>query len=199
MIKTILSPLIMISLFFLNCELIQDNMEIVNPIINNIFNPDNNQIPDNTKGEGLCIYPTEVEHTADLRYQNFHIESAGIIDGPIVSYNEIVSYDTASHVIELAFSRDSLRSRLGGVSVYGKPFLITLDSEKIYGGWFWSSVSSVPCDWVVINIYPLSSDSLKANEIKISLGYPGENFFQGEDPRKNKNIIDRLIKDGKVK
>jgi len=148
-------------------------------------------------GEGLCIYPTKVEYTSDLSYQNFDIESAPIIDNPIISYDDIISYDTTFHILNLTYSRDSLKSKIGQIGVYGKPFLVTLDSSKIYGGWFWTPMSSIPCHWVVIEP-DCSFDSLETNEIRIKLGYPNEDHFKGEDPRNNKEIFDRLIEDSKA-
>ncbi len=42
-------------------------------------------------------------------------------------------------------------------------------------------------------------DSLKSNQIKISLGYPNDTYFDGEDLRLTNNIIDRLKHDKKAK
>lgn len=150
MLKKTLSPLILISLFFFNCDLIS--------VINNIFFPDTNNIHNHNKGEGLCIYPTEVELTdnylhqnynidsariINYRHRNFNIDSAYIINNPIITYNEIISYDTTLHILEMTISRESLKSRCE----YTKPFLITLDLEKMYGGWFWSPFSLISCNW----------------------------------------------------
>jgi hypothetical protein len=100
--------------------------------------------------------------------------------------------------LNLTYSRDSFKSRIGQIGVYGKPFLVTLDSSKLYGGWFWTPISSIPCHRVVIEPDCLF-DSLDTNEIRIKLGYPDENHFKGEDPRNNKEIFDRPIEDGKAK
>lgn len=148
-------------------------------------------------GEGLCIYPTNVEYTSES-YQNFDIESAPIIDDPVISYDDIISYDTTFHILKLTYSRDSLKVKIGQIGVYGKPFLVTLDSSRIYGGWFWIPMSSIPCHWVVIEPECLF-DSLETNEIRIKLGYPNEDHFKGEDPRNNSKIFDRLSEDGKAK
>ncbi len=185
-IQRLLLPIIFVILFFIGCDRILD-------IPSNSDNKSNN-----LKGKGLCVYPTKVEYTSDLSYQNFDIESALIIDNKIISYDDIISYDTTSHILNLTYSRDSLKSKIGQIGVYGKPFLVTLDSSKIYGGWFWTPISSIPCHWVVIEPDCLF-DSLKTNEIRIKLGYPNEDHFKGEDPRNNKEIFNRLIEDGKAK
>ena len=179
-------PIIFIILYFIGCSGILD-------IHSNAENKTNY-----LKCDGLCIYPTIVEHTADLTYQNFDIENVPLLNKPIISYDDIICYDTTSHIVTLTYSRDSLINKLGQIDVYGNPFLVTLDSSKIYGGWFWTPVSSIPCHWVVIEPNSLF-DTLKTNEIRIKLGYPDENEFMGEDPRNNKEIFDSLILDGKVK
>jgi len=38
----------------------------------------------------------------------------------------------------------------------------------------------------------------ESNAIRISLGYPTERFYTGEDPRGNPAIIRRLMRDGKA-
>ena len=98
----------------------------------------------------------------------------------------------------MTFSRDSLKNRIGQIEVYGKPFQITLDSLKMYGGWFWTPISSITCQWIVIEPDCLLN-SLASNEIKIQRGYPPEDHFIGKDPRKNEKIFSRLVKDGKAK
>jgi hypothetical protein len=185
-IKKILPPIIFVFLLFIGCDRIHD-----------IFSSSDNKF-NNVKQEGLFIYPTKVEYTSDLSHQNFNIDSVYIGDDPIIFYNDIISYDTTSHILNLTYSRDSLKSKIGEIGIYGKSFLITLDSSKIYGGFFWAPYSSISCHWVVIEPDCLF-DSLKTNEIRIKLGYPNENHFKGEDPRNNTEIFDRLIEDGKVK
>lgn len=161
-------------------------------------------VSSSNSNEGLCIYATKINIDSDLSYQNINLEKAEIIGEPVISYNQIISYDTSTHVLTLSFSQDSLKKRIAQMSaydnvigVYGMPFIVTLDHEKIYGGWFWLPVSSIPCHSVVILLDSVS-DTLAPNEIKIQLGYPDENQFKGTDPRNNRKIIERLIKDKKA-
>jgi hypothetical protein len=164
-----------------------------------------NIVSSSNSNEGLCIYATKININSDLSYQNIDLEKAELIGEPIISYNHIILYDTSNHVLTLSFSQDSLKKRIAQISayndinaIYGMPYIVTLDHEKIYGGWFWSPVSSIPCHSVVI-LLDTVSDALKINEIKIQLGYPDENQFKGIDPRNNKKIIERLIKDQKLR
>ena len=98
LIKKILQCAVYVILFFSGCSEILDHSS------------DTRNKPINIKGEGLCIYPTEVEYTSDLTYQNFDIEKAPIAGSSIVSYDDIISYDTTMHIIKLACPRDSIKS-----------------------------------------------------------------------------------------
>ena len=175
-IQKLFLPTIFVILFFIGC----------NRVFDPLSNSDNK--PNHVKGKGLYIYPTEVEYTSDLSYQDFDIENVPIIDTPIISYDDMISYDTASHILKLTYSRDSLKSKIGRIGVYGKPFLVTLDLLKIYGGWFWTPISSISCPSVVIEPDCLF-DSLKTDEVRIKLGYPTEDHLKGKDPRNNKEIL----------
>ncbi|MGK9370165.1 hypothetical protein ACSSWA_14805 [Melioribacter sp. Ez-97] len=164
-----------------------------------------NIVSSSNSNEGLCIYATKININSDLSYQNIDLEKAELIGEPIISYNHIILYDTSNHVLTLSFSQDSLKKRIAQMSaydnvigMYGMPFIVTLDHEKIYGGWFWLPVSSIHCHSIVILLDTVSY-ALKINEIKIQLGYTDENQFKGTDPRNNRKIIYRLIKDKKVK
>jgi hypothetical protein len=144
-------------------------------------------------GEGLCIYPAVLSSTHQAGVDEIDVNLAEISGKPIVSYGEILSYDTAAHVIRLSIPRDSL-------TLFGRfhtPFLVTLDSVKIYGGWFFANFASSICNSVVI----IADDFtvIEPNSIRISLGYPSERFYTGTDPRANPAIIRRLIQDGKIK
>ncbi|MGD8779422.1 MAG: hypothetical protein PVH88_10740 [Ignavibacteria bacterium] len=142
-------------------------------------------------GEGLCIYPVNTESYPEHHSSEVNVADVEITGDALISYEDIIKYDTAAHVITLALAADSL-----GIS-YGTPFLVTLDKEKIYGGWFFAPSFSSICDWVVIDV-GTPFDSLESNQVKITLGYPGESFFKGIDPRNNSKIIQRLILDGKA-
>ena len=149
------------------------------------------------RNTGLSIFGANVEINSNLSYQTINIEKTDVTGEPIISYKDIVSYDTARHIITLSYSGDSLKNNIGQIGVYGKSFIVALDSQKMYGGWFWTPISSVSCQWVVINI-TYSENSVSPTQIKIELGYPSESAFQGVDPRNNRKIIDRLIKDKKA-
>ncbi|MGD9201093.1 MAG: hypothetical protein PVI26_05995 [Chitinispirillia bacterium] len=197
MVKKYLLPFILMSLCFLNCELVPENNGIFNPIINQIFKMENKNIHEEVKGEGLCIFPTNIQYNSILFYQNYNIDTARIIDGPIISYSEIISYDTTTHFLDLALTQASLRSRLGSIPVNGKSFLVTLDSEKMYVGWFWVMYSSFSSPDVTIHL-DLFNPSSTSRKIQIRFE-PTVHNPSAKDPRKNRKIFNRLIKDGKAR
>ncbi len=142
-------------------------------------------------GEGLCIYSAVLDASHRTDTDEIDVNRARISGKPIVAYRNILSYDTANHVIRLSIPRDSLPP-FG----FRTPFLVMLDSVKMYGGWFFSNFISSTCSWVVIIIDDFSV--AEPDRIRIGLGYPTERFFVGRDPRGNSAITRRLKKDGKA-
>jgi hypothetical protein len=135
------------------------------------------------------IPAVELSHT-DLG--QFVLESE-----PLVSDHDIVSYDKISHSIELtraAFNRVQGVFTLP-VKVNGMPFVVCVGEERIYAGAFWTPLSSLSYDGVVI-MQPFDPEKTM---IQIALGYPVPSVFTGNDPRADLRIIKALEQDGKLK
>ena len=115
---------------------------------------------------------------------------------PFLTTGDILAYVWQRHEMELsaeAFARvSSLFER--PVRTDGLPFVVTVGEERIYAGAFWMPLSSLSFDGVVI-MDPLGADEPR---IAISLGYPGPDFFQGEDPRTDERILAALQSAGKL-
>ena len=118
-------------------------------------------------------------------------------DKPIISSDDIVSYDKTSHTLELtrAASRRLQQSFPTPVKVNGIPFVVCVGDERIYTGAFWTLLSSLSYNGVVI-LQPLNST---ATTIQITLGYPGSDAFTGIDPRADPRIMKALEQSKKVK
>lgn len=145
--------------------------------------------------EGLCIYLTDIPEPYTQKDRVIDVNKVNTVGKALIAYKDIINYDTASHTISLSYPLESLKIKR---NVYGVPFLITLGGEKIYGGWFWTSISSIPCSWVVVLLdYP--GYDFSNNLLTLQLGYPTSDFFIGNDPRKNAKIMNRLRSDGKIK
>jgi hypothetical protein len=81
------------------------------------------------------------------------------------------------------------------VEVGGMPFVVIANGERIYGGAFWTPLSSLSYNGVII-LQPFEPD---ANEIVLELGYPAREAFTGPDPRGDARVMQALERAGKLK
>ena len=114
-------------------------------------------------------------------------------DEMIISDRDIVWYNKTSHEIRL-LEEGADRIASLEVPVHGKPFVVKLHDEPIYNGSFWSPISSIPYHGVAIEQPITREDRI----IKIKLGYPSSEFFEGTDPRDSPEILSFLQKTGKL-
>jgi hypothetical protein len=149
----------------------------------------------NPEGEGFAVYLTRDDIPVSQMEALSHVE---IADTPVISTNDIITYDWNNHEIELTVDAYE-RVQALIVPTSGKSFLVCVDKGPIYWGAFWTPISSQSFDGVTITIPLFPPGELSANSIRISLGYPSESFFQGEDTRYNPQIFDSLEEAGKLK
>lgn len=141
--------------------------------------------------EGFAIYLTSDDIPPSRMEMQSHVE---IADRPVISINDIISYDAGTHEITLTDDAYERIFKLE-VPVQGKSFLVCVDKGPIYWGAFWVAFSSVSFDGVTI-WKPLSVQEPKV--IAFTLGYPSPSFYSGEDPRNNATVMDSLDKSGKL-
>jgi len=120
-----------------------------------------------------------------------HLELA---DKPIVSIEDVVSYTRDTHEIELVDEALERISKLD-VPVDGRVFVVCIDRDPIYWGAFWTPISSMAFDGVVI----VKPSSPKTRVVQIQLGYPSANAFTGTDPRSSEEILQALARAGKLR
>lgn len=119
--------------------------------------------------------------------------SEKLSENPIISYNEIILYDSADHYFQIDDSKAQKMNKIKW-STQGTAFSLTINKQIIYSGYFMPGYSSMGMDWIAID--PLSFDS----KIRVSLGYPGDRpQLQSRDPRNDIRIISYLRKDNKLK
>ena len=154
----------------------------------------NNDEKNNELGNGFEIYLTEKPYAYNLEtdYSVVDFDTITLSTEPILKYDDLISYDTTTHMLTLGISHDSLK--IGDAGVYGRMFVVTVDKEPIYCGFKWPVISSVPCNWIFIAEPYQELDNLNDKEIVLSYSN-----VQAKDPRLDKKIIDRLEKDGKIK
>jgi hypothetical protein len=119
-----------------------------------------------------------------------HVELADI---PVLTAESIVWYEADSHFIKLEPSVEEL---LDALELPGRPFLVTIDRTPIYAGAFMSAYFSRSYGGVVILWPPMDG---ARDTIRIQLGYPGEDFFEGEDPRSDPRVLGALRQAGKLR
>ena len=141
--------------------------------------------------EGFAIYLTKEEISPSKMEALSHVELA---DSPIISSEDVISYEAQSHEIKLT---DAAYNRILEleVPVHGRSFLVCVDRSPIYWGAFWVNLSSVSFSGVTIN-KPLSAQESKI--LLLELGYPSSSFFTGDDPRSNETVMKALDKSGKL-
>jgi len=148
-------------------------------------------LPPTPAGEGFAIYLTQPEITPAELAMLSHLELEA---EPFLSINDIVAYSKADHLIEL--TREGFEKvRNLNPRVWGRAFAVCVDGSPIYAGAFWPAYSSMSYDGVVIDPI-LASPDLRV--IAIQLGYPGEGFFRGEDPRGDPRVFEALQRAGKL-
>jgi hypothetical protein len=116
---------------------------------------------------------------------------------PIITSADLVSYDKDSHEIVLTQAAFQRIQRLfpTPVRVDGIPFIVCVGDERIYTGAFWTPLSSLSYDGVII----LQPFDTKNPRIQISLGYPSPEAFTGVDPRADTRVLGALERAGKLK
>ncbi|MGD9993289.1 MAG: hypothetical protein AB7S69_08315 [Salinivirgaceae bacterium] len=172
--KNFISPILLVCLLAGSCD--KDN--------NSDFN----------LGEGIEIYRTQTPYYANLDqdYSQVDFDTILLENTPVLRYNHLLKYDTANHKLTLAVSHDSLK--IGVATVYGRMFVLTIDKEPVYCGFYWPLISSIPCPWVFIVEPYYELDGLADNEIMIRF-----NSQHYSDPRLDSRLLERLKKDNKLR
>jgi hypothetical protein len=150
-----------------------------------------NPAPIDEIGDGFAIYLTKEDIPPAQMEALSHVN---IAEQPMISIEDIVTYNAQTHEIELTDTAFERISHLE-VPVRGKSFLVCVDKEPVYWGAFWTPLSSMSFDGVTI-WQPLGSQELKV--ITFELGYPSPSFYGGEDPRNNVAIMKSLEQAGKL-
>jgi hypothetical protein len=150
-----------------------------------------------TKNNGFAIYLLANKDLPTSELAKIGINQLDIETKPIISIEDIISYDKTTHNIVLTQEAITRIQRIfpKPVNVGGIPFVLCVGKERIYTGAFWTPLSSLSYNGVVI------MQSLDATEttIQITLGYPGQDFFTGDDPRTDARIMDSLEQSQKLK
>ena len=125
---------------------------------------------------------------ADLK--RYELGDLPLAEEPIITTGDIDSYLWDIHAINL--NEEAYKKIFAifsqGMPMSGVPFVIRAKGERIYAGAFWSMASSLPFDGVTI----LQPFDPAGSPLIISLGYPTQEFYTGQDPRSDERLRSAL-------
>lgn len=156
--------------------------------------PQTQEMDDSRKGEAFELYLLADEWLLGGDLREYELKDLTLAEGPLISTEDILEYAWKDHRITLREDpyQKIMEEFYGDIPLAGRPFVILSYDESIYAGAFWSMLSSMSFDGVTI-IDPMYSDE---HQIHITLGYPTEAFFSGEDPRFDPRIKQALEEAG---
>jgi hypothetical protein len=135
----------------------------------------------------LAIYlTTEEVAPADLLGE-VDLAALPLQTQPLITADDILAYDVTSHTFTLRPEVAAALS-LAEIPTSGLPFVLYVGEEPVYGGAFWTPLSSLSFDGVVIEPWLPGGE----NAFRVSLGYPGPDFFEGDDPRADPRVLAAL-------
>ncbi len=149
---------------------------------------------DSLSGEAFELYLVADKQMAGTDLKNHDIADLPLADAPLIKTNDIISYNWENHYINLTQEAyaDVITIFSQGVPLDGVPFVIVSRGDRIYAGSFWTPLSSLSFDGVII---PQPMDPTNA-PLFIMLGYPSPDYFTGEDPRNNSQLQQALQEAG---
>jgi hypothetical protein len=143
------------------------------------------------KSEGFAIYLTKDDVPPAQMAALSHVD---IAEAPVISLTDIIYYNAQTHELKLTAAAFARLASLE-VPVRGRSFLVCIDKRPVYGGAFWTPVSSISYDGVTI-WKPFNATGPQI--ITLELGYPSSSFYGGQDPRGNAEVMKSLEGAGKL-
>jgi hypothetical protein len=149
------------------------------------------------EGEPFALYLLGDPQITGPDIKNYDLDQLPLAAMPIITTENLVSYDWDNHGMNLSpFAYQQLLAIFsGGLPSSGVPFVILAYEEPVYAGAFWSLLSSLSFDGVII----LQPSDPADQTLYITLGYPGTGNFSGEDPRSNPRLQQALEDAGKLR
>jgi hypothetical protein len=113
---------------------------------------------------------------------------------PVLTEKDIISYDWATHTMELTEDGIKKLPSTREVGVNGRAFVIVADGKRCYRGAFWTSFSSLAHPNPVIDVLRGGRTTRKIERASF-LG----SFAKGDDPRSDKRVHKALEEAGKLR
>ncbi len=152
------------------------------------------ETPAVANGEAFELYLVADVQIAGPDLMNYDLEELPLADAPILVTDDITSYNWEYHIINLTDEawQKILSIFSVGMPMSGVPFVILSHGERIYAGSFWTPLSSLSFDGVVI-LQPFDPTS---PTLFITLGYPNAEVYTGVDPRSDPRLESALEEAG---
>jgi hypothetical protein len=142
------------------------------------------------EGEPFAIYFVGDPQITGPDLRNYAIEKLPLSEVPILTTDDLVSYDWERHGMNL--TKDAylkIQSLFAaGMPSSGVPFVVVAYEQPIYSGAFWSPFSALSFDGIAV-MHPLDP---AGQTLYFELGYPNRDNFTGEDPRSNPRLLQAL-------
>jgi len=137
-----------------------------------------NNVSENISEAGLCFYFLNDTTLTASQLFNADINQLKLAEKPFLTYNDMHYYNWADHVFQVDSlkAKDIFRRSINKPSVFGIPFIVKVDNERIYLGAFWFLYSSIPprCPYIEAPINLINSPNIiqiqkswKANETDV--------------------------------
>ena len=155
------------------------------------------EAPAPLEGEPFAIYLVGDSQITGPDLKNYDLDKIPLNAVPIITTDDLDSYDWDRHGINLtenAYLR-LIAMFMGGMPSSGVPFVVQAYEQPVFAGAFWAPYSSLSFDGVVI-LQPVDP---AGQTLYIKLGYPGESYFTGQDPRANPRLQQALEDAGVLK
>jgi len=149
------------------------------------------------EGEPFALYLLGDPQITGPDIKNYDLDQLPLAGEALITTEYLMSYDWDNHGMNLSpFAYQQLLAIFsGGMPSSGVPFVIMAYEEPIYAGAFWTLLSSLSFDGVTI----LQPSDPAGQTLYITLGYPNEDYFTGEDPRDNPRLQQALEDAGKLR
>ena len=146
--------------------------------------------------EAFAIYLLADPQISGSDLSAWALDALPLAETPLILVNDVLLYDWENHTLDVTEeSYQHITEAIGGsVPVNGRPFVVVANDERIYAGAFWTLASSLSFSGVVI-MDPAFSEN---RSLTFTLGYPTEEYFNGDDPRDDSRIWEVLEKLGLV-
>jgi hypothetical protein len=141
---------------------------------------------------GFAVY-LAAPGTSAAELSSIDLEAVELQDEPLIILDDIVTYIKSTHEIELTPRARERIQRLD-VPITGLPFVVCVGSERVYGGAFWTMISSVAYDGIAVWV-PL----IDGEPMRMRPGYPAPSFFRGDDLRSDPRVLRSVQQSGKLR